>query len=83
MSSSTRSVATSWDPTSGPVISVWVSFHISRASLPRNIPKPTRSGSSEQSRFPQCLSEVNQLRKTIAQFNPAATFTVAYTGSWD
>ncbi len=33
--------------------------------------------------IPTMLAEVNQLRKTIAQFNPAATFTVAYTGSWD
>jgi basic membrane protein A len=33
--------------------------------------------------IPTMLAEVNQLRDTIKQFNPSATFTVAYTGSWD
>jgi basic membrane protein A len=33
--------------------------------------------------IPTMLAEVNQLRDTIKQYNPGASFTVAYTGSWD
>jgi basic membrane protein A len=33
--------------------------------------------------IPTILAEVNQMRDTIKHFNPAASFTVSYTGSWD
>jgi basic membrane protein A len=32
--------------------------------------------------IPTIEIEVNQMRDTIKQYNPGATFTVAYTGSW-